>query len=247
MRGLENRHGAKPRPETVDALGMLVRAILSQNTNRANSSRGYAMLRREFPTWTKVMNAPVEKVQRQIAICGLANTRAGRIQELLRRIKAERGRLSLDFLAHEPAPAAKAYLLSFRGIGPKTANVTLCFAFGQPVLPVDRGVLRVLRRLRIVGPRTGDIAASDRLSPLIPAGKHYPLHVLMYDHAKELCKAKNPKCADCPLLGTCTYGQRRVKHHPNGEDGRNIKVPKWFLSRVISSGIHRNDDARRAR
>ena len=35
----------------------LVEAILAQNTNMANATRGYRMLRRRLPTWTKVMNA----------------------------------------------------------------------------------------------------------------------------------------------------------------------------------------------
>src|SRR5687768_17752039 len=101
-------------------LDNLVEAMLAQNTNVQNAERGYRMLRRRFSSWTKVMNAPVHDVQREIAICGLARMRARRLQDLLRRIKSERGTLSIDFLRHEPMDAAFDYLMSFHGIGPKT-------------------------------------------------------------------------------------------------------------------------------
>src|SRR4051794_20922068 len=126
-----------PRRGPDAGLDALVEAMLAQNTNWANAMRGYRMLRRRFDSWTKVMNAPVADVQREGAVCGLARMRARRLQDLLRRIKAEWGRLSLAFLAAEPTAAAFDYLLTFHGVGPKTAAFTLLFGFGHPLLPVD--------------------------------------------------------------------------------------------------------------
>ena len=69
-----------PRLRRGGGLDNLVEAMLSQNTNGINATRGYRMLRRRFDSWTKVMNAPVHEVQREIAICGLARMRARRLQ-----------------------------------------------------------------------------------------------------------------------------------------------------------------------
>jgi endonuclease-3 len=201
------------------------------------------MLRRRFDSWTKVMNAPVGDVQREIAICGLARMRARRLQDLLRTIRQRRRGLSLDFLADEPTAAAFDYLMGFYGIGPKTAAFTLLFAFGHPLLPVDNGVLRVLRRLRIVRLKARDLEAERTLSPLIAKGAHHPTHVLLFRHARERCRPKNPKCDDCELLEMCPHGRRVLRHRP---PEISLDPParrrKAHLARFASAGIIKHDD-----
>jgi endonuclease-3 len=189
-------------------LDTLVEAMLSQNTNMVNAQRGYRMLRRRFKSWTAVMKAEVGEVQREIAICGLARMRARRLQALLRTIKERRGGLSIDFLADESVEEAMEFLLGFFGIGPKTAAFTLLFGLGHSVLPVDNGVLRVVRRLRLVRAKAKDQEAERVLSPLIARGRHYAMHVLLFRHAKERCRVKNPKCGECRLLKVCPHGRR---------------------------------------
>lgn len=220
-------------------LDVLVEAMLSQNTNMTNSRRGYRQLRRELPTWPKVLAAPVEVVQRQIAICGLAGQRARRLQVMLGRIKTDhpggRGKLSVDWLADVPVEEAAAYLRSFHGVGPKTAAFTLLFGFNRPVLPVDNGILRVARRLRLVKATADAEVAEAALAPLVPNGGHYAAHVLLFRHAKVRCRPKNPACDDCRLLGVCPYGRRRVRHDPPADP-----LPKR-PARHISGGIVRYD------
>jgi endonuclease-3 len=225
-------------------LDVLVEAMLSQNTNMANSRRGYRQLRRAYPTWPKVLAAPVEQVQRQIAICGLARQRARRLQALLARIKLDhpggRGKLDLDWLAQRSPADAAAYLRSFHGIGPKTAAYTLLFGFDMPVLPVDNGILRVARRLRLVRPNTGSDGAEQALAPRVPRGGHYAAHVLMFRHAKVRCRPKNPLCDQCLLLRMCPHGQRWVKHRPP-EAGVEVLEPRpKQLARFVSAGIVKN-------
>src|SRR5881392_1240472 len=133
LRGLVRMYG-EPRPlKTGRGAGLdtLVEAMLAQNTNMANATRGYRMLRRRFPSWAQVMNADVGDVQREIAICGLARMRARRLQNLLRVIKTRHGKLTIDHLASETVERGYEYLMSFFGIGPKSAAFTLLFAFGH--------------------------------------------------------------------------------------------------------------------
>src|SRR4051812_37986689 len=95
LAGLRSMYGdvAPLKPKRGAGLDTLVEAMLSQNTNMANARAGYRMLRRRFPTWRQVMEAPVGDVQREIAVCGLARMRARRLQALLRKIKDLRGGL----------------------------------------------------------------------------------------------------------------------------------------------------------
>ncbi|MDB5294159.1 MAG: Endonuclease [Phycisphaerales bacterium] len=245
---LTRMYGRRTWTSRGPGLDVLVEAMLAQNTNMANARRGYAMLRRRFSSWTKVMNAQVADVQREITICGLARMRAHRLQDLLRTVKRQRGRLSLDFLADEPPADATAYLTAFHGIGPKTAAVTLLFAFDAAVLPVDNGILRVARRLRLVRPKARDAEAERVLSPLVAEGRHYATHTLMFRHAKERCRPRNPKCHECALLEMCPWGRRVVKHKPperegDVESGRRGRRPILLLAKHASAGIAKRAEA----
>jgi endonuclease III len=247
LRELVRMYGPRTRTPNGSGLDTLVEAMLAQNTNMANAERGYKQLRRQFRTWNEVLAAPAQDVQRCIAICGLARMRARRLQDLLARIKAERKRLDIDFLRDADVSTAYAWLTRFHGIGLKTAAFTLLFAFEHPVLPVDNGVLRVLRRTRLVRPKARDAEAERVLSPLIPRGRHYAMHVLLFTHAKQRCRPKNPKCDECALLELCPHGKRRVRHAPPEQAEPFVPVRRRTapLARFASAGISKTstDDA----
>src|SRR3954465_14296519 len=101
LASLEHAHGPRPiaRNGRRKCLDELIASMLAQNTNLANAQRGYKQLRRGFASWTAVMDAPIDAVQRAIAVCGLARLRARRMQALLRDIKHRYGELDLQFLA----------------------------------------------------------------------------------------------------------------------------------------------------
>src|SRR5687768_7502009 len=238
LRRLERAHGKRTWRSSGPCLDELVYAMLSQNTNLSNADSGYRQLRRRFPAWTQVMNADVGDVQRQIAVCGLARMRARRLQAILREIKQTRGRLDLQFLAEMDPQAAYAYLTRFHGIGPKTAAYTLLFALGVPMFPVENGILRMTKRLRLVRPKARDEEASRTIEHLSRPAHRYALHVLMFAHAKKMCRPRNPKCGECTLVDLCPHGQRRLRHAPPARDEPPPrKIRPIILSRLISDGI----------
>ena len=247
LKGLVRMYGAvKPlRCRRGAGLDTLVEAMLAQNTNMINATRGYRMLRRRFDSWAAVLAAPVGEVQREIAVCGLARMRARRLQALLGTVLEQRGSLSLDFLAKRPVEEAFDYLMSFHGIGPKTAAFTCLFGFGHPLLPVDNGVLRVVRRLGLVRAKARDLEAERVLSPLIGAGDHHPTHVLTFRHAKERCRVRNPKCGECRLLSLCPYGRRKVEHRPSEVDAVEVKRRKAPIALYISAGLVKHEEERK--
>jgi endonuclease-3 len=235
---LEKTHGPRPWRRAGPCLDVLVRAMLAQNTNVANARSGYRQLRRRFASWTQVMNAPVRDVQRQIAVCGLARMRARRLQNMLRIIKAQRGRLDLDHLGVAEPQTAYEYLTSFFGIGPRTAACTLLFAFGMPLFPVDNGVRRMAKRLRLMRPNAGHDQTSQTIARHLEPSQFYPLHVLMFGHAKQVCRPRNPKCAECRLNELCPYGKARLRHRPVEPELRpSTHERATILSRYASSGV----------
>ena len=208
---LRGAYGPRPARCWGDGVSVLVDTILSQNTSAANSDAGYRQLRRRFRSWKQVAEAPVEEVERCIRVSGLSNLKAPRIQAILQRIRAERGKIDLQFLSNLEDEAAYDYLRNFPGVGPKTACCTLLFAFGKALFPVDTHIHRVARRLGLVGPKASAEQTRDALTPLITPADRYETHVLLIEHGRKTCRAINPRCGECVLLRMCPYGRQRTK------------------------------------
>lgn len=208
---LRRAYGPRPARCWGDAVGVLVDTILSQNTTAANSDAGYKRLRRRFRSWNQVAAAPVEEVERCIRVCGLSNQKAPRIQAILRRIKAERGKMDLQFLREMRDDDAYAYLRAFPGVGPKTACCTLLFAFGKALFPVDTHIHRIARRLGLVPPKATAEQAQTLLTPRIAPADRYETHVLLIEHGRKTCRAINPKCDKCVFLKMCPFGRQRMR------------------------------------
>jgi endonuclease-3 len=208
---LKGAYGDRPARRWGNGVEVLVETILSQNTSNKNSEAGYRQLRRRFKTWEQVADAPVEEVERWIRVSGLSRIKAPRIQAILRQVRAERGRISLEFLQRMPVADAVAYLKNFKGIGPKTIDCVLLFAFGMGVFPVDTHIHRIARRLKWIGPKVSAEKAHELLEPAIPEPERYAMHVLLIEHGRKTCKAVGPCCERCVLLDLCPYGRTRMK------------------------------------
>ncbi|HZN68432.1 MAG TPA: endonuclease III [Tepidisphaeraceae bacterium] len=213
---LRRAYGPRPWKCWGDGVSVLVDTVLSQNTSAANSDAGYRQLRRKFRSWKQVADAPVEEVERCIRVSGLSNQKAPRIQAILRRIRDERGRIDLRFLAGAPDEEAYQYLRAFPGVGPKTACCTLLFAFGKGVFPVDTHIHRIARRLGLVRSKATAEQTHEALTPVIEPTDRYEMHVLLIEHGRRTCRAINPRCGECVLLKVCPYGKQRVRAAATG-------------------------------
>jgi endonuclease-3 len=191
----------------LDAVSQLVSTILSQNTNDANRDVAFKHLRARLPTWEQVRDARPEVVVEAIRPAGLANQKGPRIQQALRFITQERGNLDLDFLAEWPVDAAKAWLSSINGVGPKTAAIVLLFSLDRPAFPVDTHVYRVTKRLGLIGSRVSREKAHDELERLVRPQDYYAFHLNVIKHGREVCVSRRPKCEICVLQDICDYYQ----------------------------------------
>ncbi len=192
----------RPRFSPVDEL---IQTFLSQNTSDVNSGRAFAALRSRYPTWQDVLDAPTAELAATIRSGGLAERKAPRIQQALRRILAERGEFNIDFLADLPADEAMAWLVSFDGVGPKTASIVLLFCFGKPAFPVDTHVGRVTRRLGVAGPKDSEEKIKAIWESLAPPEWYYALHLNLIRHGRQVCHARVPDCPACLLNDICRY------------------------------------------
>ncbi|MGZ8597628.1 MAG: endonuclease III domain-containing protein [Actinomycetota bacterium] len=208
-RRLEKRFGPLEPPRAADPLDELVLTVLSQHTSDLNAERAFADLRRAFPGgWPEVVEAPTTAVADAIRSGGLANSKAPRIQAILREVRDREGAFDLSSLRGIPDADARDYLVSLPGIGPKTAAVVLSFALGRDAMPVDTHVHRVTKRLGMIPPKTSAERADRILHELVPDGLRTPMHVGFIRLGREICKAPKPRCRGCPLNDLCPTAPR---------------------------------------
>ncbi len=205
---LVERYGEPEWRQHLPPVDELVSTILSQSTSDINRDKGFLALKARYPDWELVMVAPVEDVRDTIRSAGLANQKAPRIQNALRRINEHSGELSLDFLNDLPRDEAKAWLVALPGVGPKTASIVLLFAFGRPAFPVDTHVHRLTKRMGLIEPKVSADKAHDILEAMGDPATFYAFHLNLIRHGREICVARNPRCADCFLQEECDYFQR---------------------------------------
>ncbi|MEM1350615.1 MAG: endonuclease III [Myxococcota bacterium] len=187
-----------------DILGVLVSTILSQSTNSINSTRAFQGLVDRFEgDWERVRAADVTDVADAIAPGGLSKQKAPRIQAILQRLHEQRGELTLEWLREETPEFARTYLLSMKGVGPKTAAFTLMRAAGMPLFAMDTHILRLCIRLGWTASSMSDTKAHAFMQARIPVGHYDSAHVAMIRHGQKRCFAQNPACAGCPLGHLC--------------------------------------------
>ena len=197
-------YGDPPRPR-LDPISELVSTILSQSTNDTLRDRAYDRLRERYPAWEQVRDAPVREIEKAIRVCGLSQQKAPRIKQALQHIARERGELSLDFLRDLPVDEARRWLMSFDGVGPKTAAIVLLFALNRPAFPVDTHVHRVTGRLGLIPPGASAEKAHVILEELVPPELYLPFHLNVIVHGREVCQARKPQCDACVLRRLCRY------------------------------------------
>ncbi|HEX8982517.1 MAG TPA: endonuclease III [Ktedonobacterales bacterium] len=189
-----------------DPVGELVQTILSQHTSDVNSERAYERLKQTFADWPTVRDANVSDVEEAIRVGGLAKVKAERIQKVLHEIgDRSGGAITLDQLRELSLDDARDVLVSFSGVGPKTASCVLLFALGAPAFPVDTHVLRVTRRLGLISPKVSAESAHGILEAAIPPDRRYAMHINLIRHGRRVCHAQRPACERCMLRQGCHF------------------------------------------
>lgn len=199
-----------PKREREEPVDVLIRTILSQNTSDANSHKAFANLKNRFPDWEALLNAPIEEIESAIRCGGISNIKARRIKEILKRIKEERGSITLSFLNDWTMEEARKYLLSLPGVGDKTASCVLLFSFAEPAFPVDTHIHRIVNRIGIVGQKLSPNEISKLFEANLSPELSLSLHLNLIRLGREICRPKNPKCEICPLKELCNYYAVRV-------------------------------------
>ncbi|HUS60296.1 MAG TPA: hypothetical protein VMX76_02860 [Nevskiaceae bacterium] len=190
----------------------LVIGVLSQNTSDRNSVKACVGLIKQFKKITPLVlaKAPFGQIRNAIRPGGLYNLKAKRIKDLSQAI-LDRYAGDLTKITRLGKKKAREELLSFSGIGPKTADVFIgyCMKSGE-ALPIDTNIKRVVVRIGIVkkGARYDEIR--KLLRKRLPSGKELKGHEFLIRLGRDFCKPKNPLCNDCPVKAICISVKKRL-------------------------------------
>ena len=217
----------------------LVYTILSQHTSDLNSGRAYQNLMDTFGSLEAVAAATPKSIEEAIRTGGLAKQKSARIKQVLNEVREEVGSYDLSFLAEMPLAEAKAWLTKFRGVGPKTAAIILCFALGMPAMPVDTHIYRVAQRLGLVGQKVSAEKAHDILEPLVPPEDVFAFHVYLIRHGRQVCKAQRPRCGECVLAEGCPSAGKFDR--PAGGTRRGQPARRGRIGKTTEAGIGQPD------
>ncbi len=139
-------------------------------------------------------------------------------------MKKVNGKFSLSYLKKFSNEEVINELISFNGIGVKTASCVLLFGMQREVCPVDTHVFRVTNRIGIVNANNPESTFFE-LNKILPQmqtmlrqdGIAHSFHTNLIKLGRTICKSQNPNCIVCPIIKHCSYNNKDlfpVKNNP---------------------------------
>ncbi|KAJ1325190.1 endonuclease III [Microdochium nivale] len=237
LKAPSNRAGCGDSPTVLDAL---VRTILSQNTSDKNSTRAKLSMDDVYggsDRWDDIAAGGEAKLQKAIQCGGLSVVKSRVIISILRQCRERYGKYSLDHLFDASNDEAMTEMLSFQGVGPKTASCVLLFCLRRESFAVDTHVHRITGLLGWRPPGSSREEAHAHLDALVPDEDKYGLHILLVTHGKKCdeCKAGGRSAGKCELRRA--FRGAKLK----GEAGEAIKEEEEEKAQVKEEGEEEDD------
>ncbi|MHA1281025.1 MAG: endonuclease III [Promethearchaeota archaeon] len=188
-----NAHLDELAHHTNDPFKILISTILSARTRDENTKIATEKLFSKYKTPKQIAEADIEDLESLIRASGFYRVKAARIKEVSKiLVEKYEGNVPDDFKE----------LISLPGVGAKTANCVLVYAFKQPAIPVDTHVHRISNRLGWVKTKTPE-QTEDALKDLIPKKLWIRLNHIFVKFGQQICLPISPKCDICPVNEIC--------------------------------------------
>ena len=183
-----------------DPFKVLVGCVLSQRTREENTDAACKALFSVASSPQQILELSMPKLRRLIKPAGLTKQKASNIKHICRIILKKHG---------GKVPESREALMELPGVGPKTADVTLCYGFGKPCIPVDVHVNRISRRIGLV-PRKIKLGEVGKvLQTVFPREDWHLVNRGFVLFGREICLPRNPKCDICQIKDVCEFERQR--------------------------------------
>jgi endonuclease-3 len=183
-----NRMRKKP-----NAFKILISCLLSLRTQDKNTKIASDRLFEVADTPKGIVKMPVKILEKLIFSSGHYKKKARVLKHVSKVLIAE---------FDSKVPRTKEELLSIKGIGPKTANIVLAFAYGQDVLPIDTHCHRIPNRLGWVETKTPE-KTEKALELVLPKKYWNEFNGIFVLFGKTICQPISPWCSKCLISKYC--------------------------------------------
>jgi len=172
---------------------ILISCLLSLRTKDKNTEKVSDKLFKIVKTPTEISKIPIKRLEKLIYSSGHYKKKAKTLKHVSKvLIEKYDGKV----------PDKKEELLSIKGIGPKTANIVLSFAFGKLVLPIDTHCHRIPNRLGWIKTKTPD-STEKELEKILPKKYWREFNRTFVLFGKTICQPISPWCSKCPIKKYC--------------------------------------------
>ena len=181
--------------EQGDPFKILIGTILSARTRDENTTRVVNKLFAKFRTPQDLASADIDEIKKIIHSIGFYNVKAERIKQVSQMLVAKFG---------GQVPSDIDSLLELPGVGRKTANCVLVYAFNKPAIPVDVHVHRISNRLGLVSTKMPEQTELE-LSKLVDKRLWTKVNDTFVMYGQNICLPVRPNCTVCDLKRICRY------------------------------------------
>lgn len=176
-----------------DPFQLLCATRLSAQCTDARVNMVTPALFAEFPSAEAMANAPIERVEKLIASCGLYKTKAKDLIEIGRGIVERFGGIVPDTIEE---------LLTLSGVGRKTANLVVGDVYGKPAVVTDTHFIRIVNRIGLTDKTEPFKVEKDLRELLEPSESNDFCHRTVL-HGRAVCTARKAFCDRCVLKDIC--------------------------------------------
>lgn len=174
---------------------ILIGTILSARTKDETTTKAVKMLFSKYKTPKELANAKVKDIEKIIRSIGFYHVKSKRIIEVSKIIDSKYNGIIPDSLDE---------LIQLPGVGRKTANCVLVYAFDKPAIPVDIHVHRISNRLGLVNTKSPEETELE-LMKKIPKKYWIKINDTFVMYGQNICKPINPICNVCKIKKNCKY------------------------------------------
>lgn len=185
--------------EDNDPFKILIGTILSARSRDENTSKIVRKLFQKYKNARELANADLNDIKSIIHSIGFYNTKAERIKQVSKIIVEK---------FHGIVPNEVEDLLELPGVGRKTANCVLVYAFNKPAIPVDIHVHRISNRIGIVKTQNPK-KTEEELIKIIDRKYWLILNNTFVRYGQNICLPIRPKCEICSLKDVCNYYKKQ--------------------------------------
>ena len=187
---LRDLHNAETGPFSI-----LIGTILSARTKDETTTKAVKALFLKYKNPKELANAKIKDVEKIIRSIGFFHVKSKRIIEVAKIIHTK---------YKDKVPEDLDTLVQLPGVGRKTANCVLVYAFEKPAIPVDIHVHRISNRLGLVDTKNPEDTEQELMKKI---DKKFWIDIndtfVMY--GQNICKPISPMCDVCKIKKSCKY------------------------------------------